>query len=145
MFLKKILLPFLLIASLSFQSCNVFRPVVSLVPTYNAAIVHDATELGKQVNLMFLMMEQSKDYKFETYAADYTAAEMLINSIITRNAIRPKSGPIVRQANIYKEALIKAKEYHKNKKELNPAEISTYKNYLQDQLKPLLVSELNLK
>lgn len=132
------------IALFSFQSCSVFKPV-SLVPAYNAAIIHDATELGKQVDLMFLTMEQSIDKNYDTYAADYNAAEILINSIITRNAVRPKSEPIVRQANIYKEALMNAREYHKKKKELNPAEIRTYRNYLRDELKPLLVSELNLK
>ena len=143
--LKRLL--FLTLVTISVMSCNIFRPI-SLVPSFDAAIVNDITALGKQVDGMYIKMEQSNDKTFASYAADYLSGEVLINSRIARDEARPKtkgSEAILKQANLYRNMYLKNMEDHRVKIKLNNSEIRILKKYLQDQLTPLFVSEMSLK
>ena len=142
MLLKKYFI--FLVFALSFTSCNIFRPL-SLVPTFSAAIIQDKTDLGKQVDLMYTLMEQSSDKDYDTYVPDYNAADNLINSIIIRDQVRNKSALIVRQDILYRDLLAKFQAEHKAKVQLNNSEIRVYKQYARDMLKSLLVAEKSLK
>ncbi len=139
----KILLLFSFLA-MSFTSCKVFQPNL-LVPSFNAAVVHDVTDLGKQVEIMYLNMESAEDKSYEAFETDYNNAEMLINSIILRNQVRPKNIGVLRQSILYRDHFVKWKSEHKAKGTLNDSEIRIYKKYAADQIEPLLVSEMSLK
>ena len=140
-FKKYFLLAFI---ALSFTQCKILQPN-SIAPSYSAAIIQDVTDLGKQIDILYITMEQSSDKSYETYLPDYLNSEVLINSIILRDQIRPKSAIIVKQAELFRNLFIKYKGEHKVLKTLNNSQIRIYKRYLQDQLKPLMVSELSLK
>lgn len=126
------------------MSCKLLQPI-SLVPTFNAAIVTDVIELGKQVDDLYISMEQNEDKIFDTYVQSYTNGEVLINSIIVRDQSRPKGELITKQAILFRNLFLKYRDEHKKKIKLNNSEIRIYKQYLKDQHKALLVSEMSLK
>lgn len=142
--MKKFLFLLCITSALALQSCKLFQPVI-IVPPYSAAIVQDVTDLGKQVDAMYITMEQSTDKVFTTYISEYTNAETLINSIIARDQARQRSAAIVKQAVMYRDLFISYRDEHKVKIKINDSEIRVYKKYLKDLLSPLLASEMSLK
>ncbi len=125
-------------------SCKLLQPT-QIVSPYNAAIVADVVDLGKFVDGFYSDMETDEDKSFTTSLPGYNAAEVSINSIIIRSSVRPKSGLIVKQAELYKKMLLKFRDEHKAYGTLNNNQIRIYRRYLADQLGPLLDSELSLK
>ena len=143
--MKKLsLFAFIALSISTIQSCKILQPT-QIVSPYNSAIVADVVDLGKFVDGFYSDQEANEDKSFTTHAPGYAAAEVSINSIIVRSSVRPKSGLIVKQAELYKKMLLKYRDEHKVKGVLNNNEIRVYRRYLRDQLAQLLYSELSLK
>lgn len=141
---KLFLFTFIALSLSTMQSCKLLQPI-QIVSTYSAAIIADEVDLGKFVDGFYSDMEIDDDKSFTTSLPGYNAAEVSINSIIIRSSVRPKSGLIVKQAELYKKMLLKFRDEHKAYGTLNNNQIRIYRRYLADQLGPLLDSELSLK
>ena len=128
----------------TFQSCKLLQPIQITSP-FSAELVRDINFLGMQYDGFSARIEGSADKTFDTYDTDYSAMEILSNSIVARVEVMPKSGVMLRQAKFVQDMLLNYKDRHKTRIKLNDSEIRTNRVYFRDQLKPLLVSSMALK
>lgn len=128
----------------SFQSCRMLQGV-QIVSPYSAELVRDVNALTMDYDMFSVTIEQAADKGYETYAPDYNSMEVLSNSIAARLEAMPKSGAMLKQAELVRNVLLQYKNYHKEKVNLNDAEIRTNRVYFKDIVKPLLVSAMALK
>lgn len=118
---------------------------VQIVSPFNADLVKDINSLAMQYDLFSVTIEQATDKSYDTYAADYASMEVLSNSISARVDAMPKSGLMLKQADLVRDVVLQYKDYHKTKIKINNSEIRTNRIYFKDIIKPLLVSSMALK
>ena len=128
----------------TFQSCKLMQGV-QIVSPFNADLVKDINSLAMQYDLFSVTIEQATDKAYDTYAADYASMEVLSNSIAARVDAMPKSGLMLKQADLVRDVVLQYKDYHKTKIKINNSEIRTNRIYFKDIVKPLLVSSMALK
>lgn len=134
----------LFIAVLSISILNSCR--VTLVPNYDAGIAAQIDNTSKTVDKFYLMMLETTSVQdggraFNKYAEKYVDIEVELNSLLTKNKIRPLNENSTRICEITLELWIKRKVEHKTKDSLSDALIKLNRKDFSDLFYAMQVAE----
>jgi len=136
--------PILLVAFISvflFGSCR-----VALVPAYDANLLSQIDATSKQVDKFYLSMletttKENDGRKYELFANDYVNIEVELNSLLTKNKIKPLNENSTRICEITLQLWQKYKEEHKEKNTLSDGLIKLNRQTFSDLFYAMQVAE----
>jgi hypothetical protein len=122
----------LVILAVSFAGCRVM-----LVPPYDVEIARQIDEVSKQVDKLYLTMlettsNENGGRKYAPFSGQYIDVEVELNSLLTKNKIRPLNGNTVKVCEITLNLWIKYKEEHKKDNGLSDGVIKANRLYMSD-------------
>jgi len=141
---KQLLYPILLIAIISVFFINSCK--VALIPGYDASILSQIETTSKQVDKFYLSMletttPENNGRKFELFANEYVNIEVELNSLLTKNKIKPLNENSTRICEITLELWQKYKEEHKTKNTLSNGLIILNRQSFNDLFYSMQVAE----
>jgi len=136
--MKKLLLFILLSATL-------FSCMIHLVPAKSPIALVSTQNIQKDIGSLYDRIMVSSDKTWNTYALDYTAIDVEIDSLISYDKTRSNVSNIVHQVILLQSAFTEYEGEHKAKGRIATSEAKVYKSYLNSFIKPILISENSLK
>lgn len=136
--MKKLLLLFAI-------STFLFSCRVTFAPQKSPEQIASVIEVQTATQNLYESMIISEDRTFDKFNPEYNSVGAKIDSIVAFNRDRSKGGNILEQSKLLQKYFNKYKMEHVKMKVLDPGQIRVYRDYLQSFIKPLLVSELDLK
>ena len=138
---SKLLLMVLLIATFAMYGCR-----VTFVPEYDAALAADIEETSREVDKFYLTMlemtsaeDNSRAYK--EFAPWYVNIEVMLNSLLNQNKIKPLNQNSTRIAEITLELWQKYKEEHRSDNTLSNGLIKLNRKTFSDLFYAMQVAE----
>lgn len=138
--LGRSLLPYFLLLLLSFSSCK-----ASWVAAYSERIDEMVRSTAAQTNNLYVVIEHAEDKKYNSYVEKYMEIELNINNIERENAARKKGADMAIQIKTVKDAFMRFKKDHKDRRTLNNAELKIYEMQMEAYWVALLRAERGLK
>jgi hypothetical protein len=138
---SKLLLITLLLATFAMYGCR-----VTFVPEYDAALSADIEETSRQVNWLYLMMLETTSPEddgraYNLFASQYVDIEVMLNSLLNQNKIKPLNQNSTRIAEITLELWQKYKEEHRNDNTLSNGLIKLNRKTFSDLFYAMQVAE----
>lgn len=135
------LLALLLVATLAMYGCR-----VTFVPEYDSALAADIEETARQVDRFYLMMLETTSAEdngraFEVFAPEYVNNEVMLNSLLNQNKIKPLNQNSTRIAEITLELWQKYKEEHRTDNTLSDGLIKLNRKTFSDLFYAMQVAE----
>lgn len=124
-----------------FNSCT-----LRLLPKYDPAIAAQVEQTAKQVDKFYLMMQETTSKEndgriFINFATQYVDIEVELNSMLTKNKIRPLNENSIRICEITLELWEKYKNEHKDDDTLSDGLIKLNRMTFSDLFYAMLVAE----
>lgn len=137
-FFSVTLLSFLLL----FNACK-----VQLVANYDAELANEINTTAKKVDNFYLSMQEIATDKrqFSNFSASYIDIEVDLNSLVTKNRVRPLNTESTRIAEITLQLWEKYKEEHKKDNTLSNGLIRLNKKTFNDMFYAMQVAEAGKK
>lgn len=138
---KRLLLPLCFLAVVAIQSCK-----VTLVPPYDAEIATQMDDTAKTVDKFYLSMLETTfaandGRAFTNFSAQYVDVEVELNSLLSKNKIRPLNEHSTRICEIALQLWQKYKEEHKTDNTLTDGLIKLNQMTLADLFLAMQVAE----
>jgi hypothetical protein len=135
------LLAILLLATFAMYGCR-----VTFVPEYDAELAADIKVTAQQVDRFYLMMLETTSTDndgraFELFAAQYVDIEVMLNSLLTQNKIKPLNENSTRIVEITLELWQKYKEEHRTDNTLSDGLIKLNRKTFSDLFYAMQVAE----
>jgi hypothetical protein len=135
------LLALMLVATLAMYGCR-----VTFVPEYDSALAADIEETARQVDRFYLMMLETTSpddngRAFEVFAPEYVDIEVMLNSLLNQNKIKPLNQNSTRIAEITLELWQKYKEEHRTDNTLSNGLIKLNRKTFSDLFYAMQVAE----
>ncbi len=135
------LLAILLLATFAMYGCR-----VTFVPEYDAELAADIKVTAQQVDRFYLMMLETTSTDndgraFELFAAQYVDIEVMLNSLLTQNKIKPLNANSTRIVEITLELWQKYKEEHRTDNTLSDGLIKLNRKTFSDLFYAMQVAE----
>lgn len=129
----------LLLISLIFASC-----AITLLPSYDAAIVQDVLSAKQSSDALYIKIKNSSNKSFTTYAADYAQVDAAITAIIVKQAMRPQGKSFVTLVTNVQKLFQQYEGEHKAKGSATNEQLTIYNKYLNDAWNIVINSENSL-
>jgi hypothetical protein len=135
------LLAILLLATFAMYGCR-----VTFVPEYDAELAADIKATAQQVDRFYLMMLETTSTDndgraFEHFAAQYVDIEVMLNSLLVQNKIKPLNENSTRIVEITLELWQKYKEEHRTDNTLSDGLIKLNRKTFSDLFYAMQVAE----
>jgi hypothetical protein len=127
--------------SLFLDSCK-----VALLPNYDASILAQIETTSKQVDKFYLLMlettkQENDGRKYELFTNEYVNIEVELNSLLSKNKVRPLNENSTRICEITLEHWQKYKEEHKEKNTLSDGLIKLNRQSFSDLFYAMQIAE----
>ena len=131
----------IIIGTLTLNSCK-----VSFIPSYNAQISEQIDATNKAVDKFYLCMldttkAENNGRAYAKFATQYVAVEVELNSLLTKNKIRPLNEHSTRICEITLQIWVKYKQEHKADNTLSDGLIKMNRKTLDDLFYAMQVAE----
>ncbi len=138
---SRILFSVILLSTLALNSCK-----VTLLPSYDAGISEQIENTSKTVDKFYLSMleftsSENDGRVFDKFAREYVDIEVELNSLLTKNKIRPLNENSTRICEITLQLWIKYKEEHKTDNTLSDGLIKLNRKTFSDLFYAMRVAE----
>ncbi len=138
---SRILFSVILLSTLALNSCK-----VTLLPSYDAGISEQIENTSKTVDKFYLSMleftsSENDGRAFDKFAREYVDIEVELNSLLTKNKIRPLNENSTRICEITLQLWIKYKEEHKTDNTLSDGLIKLNRKTFSDLFYAMRVAE----
>ncbi|NLO51722.1 MAG: hypothetical protein GX103_11275 [Bacteroidales bacterium] len=138
---SKLLLITLLLATFAMYGCR-----VTIVPEYDAALSADIEETSRKVDWFYLMMLETTSPEndgraYNLFASQYVDIEVMLNSLLNQNKIKPLNQNSTRIAEITLELWQKYKEEHRSDNTLSNGLIKLNRKTFSDLFYAMQVAE----
>ncbi len=138
---SRILFSVILLSNLALNSCK-----VTLLPSYDAGISEQIENTSKTVDKFYLSMleftsSENDGRVFDKFAREYVDIEVELNSLLTKNKIRPLNENSTRICEITLQLWIKYKEEHKTDNTLSDGLIKLNRKTFSDLFYAMRVAE----
>jgi hypothetical protein len=141
MYSKNILLYVLLISALTLNSCR-----VSLISNYDADISKQIENTAKVVDRFYLMMlettsTENEGRAYNNFSEQYVDIQVELNSLLSKNKIRPLNENSTRICEITTQLWVKYKKEHKKKNHLSDGIIQLNQQTFSDLFFTMQIAE----
>lgn len=123
---------------LLFASCK-----VQFIPNYSAELSNEINETAKKVDNFYLTMQDVPlaDRQYDHFSTGYIDIEVDLNSLVTKNRVRPLNNEFTRITEISLQLWEKYKEEHKKDNSLSNGLIKLNRKTFNDLFYAMQVAE----